>query len=150
MKVEEILKTTKPLPENKRLVINLLISNAQSSALIAETLKPFGISSPQFNVLRILRGQNGKPANLGTIQERMVNKMSNTTRLVDKLIDKQLVERCVCEKNRRKVEILITQKGLDLLKDIDPVVEATEQNIAKNLDQNEVIQLNDLLEKLRD
>lgn len=150
MKVEEILKTTKPLPENKRLVINLLISNAQSSALIAETLKPFGISSPQFNVLRILRGQNGKPANLGTIQERMVNKMSNTTRLVDKLIDKQLVERCVCEKNRRKVEILITQKGLDLLKEIDPVVEATEQNIAKNLDQNEVIQLNDLLEKLRD
>lgn len=150
MKVEEILKTRKPLPETKRLVINLLISNAQSSALVAEALKPFGISSPQFNVLRILRGQNGKPANLGTIQERMVNKMSNTTRLVDKLIDKQLVERCVCEKNRRKVEIMITQKGLDLLQKIDPVVEATEQNIAKNLDQNEVKQLNDLLEKLRD
>lgn len=150
MKVEEILKTNQALSEEKRLALNLMISSAQSSALVAEALKSFGISSPQFNVLRILRGQKGKPANLGTIQDRMVNKMSNTTRLVDKLIDKQLVERCVCEKNRRKVEIVITQKGLDLLKEIDPVVEATEQKIAKNLTQMEVKQLNNLLEKLRD
>jgi DNA-binding MarR family transcriptional regulator len=79
----------------------------------------------------------------------MVNKMSNTTRLVDKLIDKKLVDRCVCEENRRKVEIVITKQGLDLLKEIDPKVEELEKKATKNLTEKELEQLNHLLEKLR-
>lgn len=149
MKVEEILKTQKPLPKKKKLVINLMLSSNYASSAVSDAMKPFDISVPQFNVLRILRGQQGKPANLSTVQDRMVNQMSNTTRLVDKLLEKQLVERSVCEENRRKIEIFITDKGMELLKNIDPVIEATENEIAKNLSSEEIHQLNELLEKLR-
>lgn len=149
MKVEEILKTKANLSLPKKVLINLQLTSAQSGSEMMCTLKSFGISVQQFNVLRILRGQGKKPANLSTIQDRMVNKMSNTTRLVDKLIDKKLVDRCVCEENRRKVEIVITEQGLDLLKEIDPKVEELEKKATKNLTEKELEQLNHLLEKLR-
>ena len=84
------------------------------------------------------------------IQDRMISKMSNTTRLVDKLILKDLVERFTCEKNRRKVDIFITEKGLNLLKELDPVIDATETNITKNLNSDELETLNYLLTKIRD
>ena len=70
-----------------------------------EILKPFDLSSEQYNVLRILRGQKGKPANMSVIQERMISKNSNTTRLVDKLIVKEFVIRKICPSNKRKMEI---------------------------------------------
>jgi DNA-binding MarR family transcriptional regulator len=79
----------------------------------------------------------------------MINKMSNTTRLVDKLILKGLVERFTCEKNRRKVDIFITDQGLKLLTEIDPVVEEVEAQITSNLSTQELETLNTLLTKLR-
>ncbi|MDT0688849.1 MarR family transcriptional regulator [Salegentibacter sp. F188] len=150
MKVEKIIKSKKPLPEKKKLVINMMLATTKANTLVAESLKPFGISIQQFNVLRILRGQQGRPANLNTVQERMVNKMSNTTRLVDKLLEKKLVDRCICEENRRKVEIVITEKGLELLKELDPIVEEVENEIAVNLSPEEISNLNYLLEKIRE
>lgn len=149
MKVEEILKTNSPLPVEKKLVINLVLSNNLANSLMSESLKTFDISIPQFNVLRILRGQKGKPANLNTIQDRMVNQMSNTSRLIDKLLEKDLVNRTICEENRRKIEVFITPTGMDLLKKIDPVVADTEQRITQNLTTKEIENLNQLLEKLR-
>jgi DNA-binding MarR family transcriptional regulator len=85
----------------------MLVNNKISEA-IASSLKPYDVSQQQFNVLRILRGQNEKPANLSTLNERMISKMSNTTRLVDKLLLKGYVDRITCPSNRRKVEISIT------------------------------------------
>jgi DNA-binding MarR family transcriptional regulator len=114
-----------------------------------EILKSYEISGEQYNVLRILRGQKGNPANMCMIQERMLAKTSNTTRLVDKLLLKELVTRKVCPENRRKIEVLITQKGLDVLKELDPKVIAHEQFFSKNLNTEEIIQLNQLLEKYR-
>lgn len=149
MKVEEILKTNSPLPVEKKLVINLVLSNNLANSLMSESLKTFDISIPQFNVLRILRGQKGKPANLNTIQDRMVNQMSNTSRLIDKLLEKDLVNRTICEENRRKIEVFITPTGMDLLKKIDPIVADTEQRITQNLTTKEIVNLNQLLEKLR-
>lgn len=149
MKVEEILKTSQPLPDKKKLVINLMLTSNEANTMVAEAVKPFDISVQQFNVLRILRGQKGKPANLSTVQDRMVNKMSNTTRLVDKLLEKELVDRNTCEENRRKIEIFITEKGLRLLQDLDPVIEKAEEEIIQNLTKKEVEILNDLLEKMR-
>ena len=105
--------------------------------LLALDLKPFGISLQQFNVLRILRGQQGVAANLSTVQERMVNKMSNTTRLIDKLIEKNYVERTVCEENRRKIELFITEEGLSLLKEIDQIVDRTEEKMVGHFSQGE-------------
>lgn len=114
-----------------------------------EILKPHDLSSEQYNVLRILRGQKGIPANMFLIQERMVAKNSNTTRLIDKLLLKKLVTRNVCEFNRRKIEIAITKAGLDLLKKLDPQVEKHENSLSANLTITEKDTLNQLLEKYR-
>jgi DNA-binding MarR family transcriptional regulator len=149
MSIEDIIKTENQLPASRRLIISLFSTTSWATEQISEVLKPHEISLPQFNVLRILRGQKGKPANLSTIQDRMVNKMSNTTRLVDKLISKSLVERIVCEKNRRKVEITITSEGLSFLKKLDTVMDEIESEITQNLNESEIQQLTNLLHKIR-
>jgi DNA-binding MarR family transcriptional regulator len=146
--LEEILKTTTKLPLSKKTVINISYSSIWMKDEITAVLKPYDISIEQFNVMRILRGKKGEPTNLQDIQERMINKMSNTTRLVDKLIIKNLVERFICEKNRRKVDIYITEQGLKLLNEIDPVIQATEEAVTSNLTVQELETLNTLLTKL--
>ena len=128
--------------------IKLLKSGASISDHLTQAIKKGGVSLPQFNVLRILRGQKGEPANLSTVQERMVNKMSNTSRLVDKLIEKDLVERKICEENRRKIELFITSKGLSLLKKLDPLIDNEEEKMTQNLTVKDRNQLIALLEKL--
>jgi len=147
--LKEILKTKVDLPLSRVSVINIFQTSSWMKDDLLLQLKPFDLSLEQFNVLRILRGQNKNAINLQDIQERMVSKMSNTTRLVDKLIKKKFVKRTICKANRRKVEILITDLGLETLKTIDPIIDKTEKNITKNLTQNELIQLNTLLIKLK-
>jgi DNA-binding MarR family transcriptional regulator len=148
MKIEDLLKTEQILPPSRKLILSVLHVSNLINDKISESLKAFDISTPQFNVLRILRGQKGKPANLSTIQERMVSKMSNTTRIVDKLITKEYAERVVCEKNRRKVEISITKKGLNFLEKIDPIIDETEAALTENLTPSEVEKLTEHLQKL--
>ena len=147
--LENIIKTNVQLPLSKKTVLNIAYSSIWMKDEIISVLKHYDISIEQFNVLRILRGKKGEPTNLQDIQERMINKMSNTTRLVDKLILKGLVERFTCEKNRRKVDIFITDQGLKLLTEIDPVVEEVEAQITSNLSTQELETLNTLLTKLR-
>lgn len=149
LNIEEIIKTKVELPLQKKVLINLLYTENWIQDKINAAFKEFDISIQQYNVLRILKGQKGKPANLSTIQERMVSKMSNTTRLVDKLIKKDLSKRVICEENRRKVEITITQKGLEFLKEVDPIVDSFEKELTSNLSKNELIVLNELLNKIR-
>jgi len=148
MKIEDLIKTETKLPASRKLLLSILHTTNLINDTISEALKPFDISIPQFNVLRILRGQHGKPANLSTIQERMVSKMSNTTRIVDKLIVKEYVERVVCEKNRRKVEITITKKGLNFLAEIDPIIDKAEALITENLSASELESLTNNIQKL--
>lgn len=133
----------------KKTLLNVMYTQNVISEKFNELLKPFDLSPEQFNVLRILRGQKGKPANMFMIQERMIAKTSNTTRLVDKLLLKELVLREVCPNNRRKMEITITEKGLELLLQLDPLVEAHERAFSKNLSVEELELLNELLEKFR-
>nr|WP_313789082.1 MarR family transcriptional regulator [Allomuricauda parva] len=128
-------------------MIHLALVSNKINERFTMALKPFEISQQQFNVMRILRGQKGTPANLSTINERMVTKMSNTTRLVDKLITKGYVERQVCESNRRKVEILITEKGKTILQKLDEIMEDTENKILNDFSQKELEILNTLLDK---
>jgi len=147
--LESRLKTTSQLPLPKQTVINLFLTNIWIKNDLLTVLKPHDLSLEQFNVLRILRGQKGNPINLQDIQERMVNKMSNTTRLVDKLILKGFVKRNQCEANRRKIEIYITSDGLNILKELDTIIDKTEKNITSNLSKTELEQLNTLLLKLK-
>jgi DNA-binding MarR family transcriptional regulator len=149
MKIEEVLKSTAPMDDSKKIILNILYTQNVVIESFNEIVKPYEISGEQYNVLRILRGQKGNPANMFAIQERMLAKTSNTTRLVDKLLLKKLVTREVCPDNRRKIEVLITQKGLDILKELDPKVNAHEASFSNNLSAEEQISLNQLLEKYR-
>ena len=130
-------------------VINMMYTSRLLEEAVLSVLKPYDLSIQQYNVLRILRGQKGKPANLSTIQERMVDRSSNTTRLVDKLIKKGWVKRSICESNRRKVEIIITTDGLEILKELDPITEENNKQVLNGLTESELQTLNDLLDKLR-
>ncbi|WP_317046430.1 MarR family winged helix-turn-helix transcriptional regulator [Pukyongia salina] len=130
-------------------VINMMYTSRYIEDAVMAILKPYDLTIQQYNVLRILRGQKGKPANLCTIQERMIDKSSNTTRLVDKLIKKGWVKRSICEENRRKVEIIITTKGLEILKELDPLTEENNEKILKNLSEEQLVTLNNLLDTLR-
>lgn len=148
MKVVDKIQTNN-LTMAKKTILNVLYTQNFISDVLYDVLKPFDLSSEQFNVLRILRGQNGNPINMNNIQERMIAKNSNTTRLIDKLLIKNLVTRNVCPANRRKIEVIITQKGLDLLDILDPKIIEFEDSFANNLSSNEIQQLNVLLEKYR-
>lgn len=149
MKIEEIIKTTSPMAIGKKTVLNIMYTQNVLAEKFNEILKAYDLSPEQFNVLRILKGQNGKPTNMCVIQERMIAKTSNTTRLVDKLLLKELVTREICPGNRRKMEIAITEKGLELLADLNPKVEHNECLLTQKLSAEELEQLNYLLEKLR-
>ena len=132
----------------KNTVVGLLKASSKAEDLLAKVLKPYEISLQQFNVLRILRGRKEKLANLSTIQKRMVHKNSNTSRLIDKLIEKLLVERKTCEENRRKIELIITPKGKSILSELDLVIEIAETEILKPLDLEEQKSLRKLLNKI--
>ncbi len=149
LNIEKIIKTEVELPLPKKAIVNLLYTENWIMDKINFELKTHDISLQQFNVLRILKGQKEKPANLCTIQERMVSKMSNTTRLVDKLINKGYVKRITCAANRRKVEITITEEGKAFLDKVSPVMTAFENRITSNLSEEDLIHLNELLTKLR-
>ncbi|MEJ2584095.1 MAG: MarR family transcriptional regulator [Robiginitalea sp.] len=148
MNVEERIKTDQPLPLERRTIIHLMLVNNQIGDQMAKALKPFEVSLQQFNVLRILRGQKGKPANLSTLNDRMVSRMSNTTRLVDKLIAKGLVDRKTCPENRRKVEIRLTPKGMESLMAMDRAVDAAEKELMGSFSDEDLRQLNKLLDKV--
>jgi DNA-binding MarR family transcriptional regulator len=149
MQIEEIIKSNSALPLAKKTLLNIMYTQNFTAERFNEVLKTYDLSSEQFNVLRILRGQKGNPANMSLIQERMIAKTSNTTRLVDKLLLKALCTREVCPDNRRKIEVLITPKGLQLLEEIDPEITKFEQEWAAKLTNEELHTLNNLLEKLR-
>ncbi|GLB50921.1 MarR family winged helix-turn-helix transcriptional regulator [Neptunitalea lumnitzerae] len=148
MRIEEIIKSEN-VDISKKVILNVMYSNSKLNETFYVALKPFDMSTEQFNVLRILRGQKGNALNMSDIQERMIAKTSNTTRLVDKLLKKELVTRRVCKDNRRKMDVSITDKGLELLKILDPLVKAHEEHFTNKLNEEELDTLNKLLEKFR-
>ena len=123
--------------KSKSVIISLLKTNTFVVDTLSNILKPYKISLQQFNVLRILRGQKGNPSNLSTVQEKMTNRMSNTTRIIDKLVKKNYVSRSICEENRRKIELLITPKGLKILGKIDLIFEKEESKLTDKLSPEE-------------
>jgi DNA-binding MarR family transcriptional regulator len=134
---------------SKEVIITLIKSNCEINDKLMLALKPFGVSIQQFNVLRILRGQKGVAANLSTVQEHMTNKMSNTTRLIDKLIEKSYVKRTICKENRRKIELFITAEGLAFLEQIDPIIDRAEEEMVGHLKEDEKEKIVSLLKKLK-
>src|SRR4051812_45126251 len=119
MSLEEDIRQQKFLNEHEKAAINVLFTGSWLHTTNAARLKNYGITPEQYNVLRILRGSHPKPMMLADITARMIDKSSNATRLVEKLRQKNLLKREICENNRRQVDIFITVKGLNLLKKVD-------------------------------
>ena len=149
MKIEEEIKQKKFRSVYHKAHINVLFTASWLSQNSAQLLKPFKISWQQFNILRILRGMYPEPATVKLLTERMIDKMSNASRLVEKLKQKGLVERRVCPSDRRRVDVEITEKGLSVLEDISFIMEEGLNQKMSNLSSEEANQLNLLLDKLR-
>lgn len=149
MKLEDEIHQKKFSSEFQKLTINLIYTNNWIASKHAEYFKNSDITIQQYNVLRILRGQFPNPSSVKLIKERMLDKMSDASRIIDKLKIKKLVVRKECPMDRRSVDILITEKGLELLKSLDAVDEAPKE-LFKSLTISEIKTLNDLLDKLRD
>ncbi len=149
MEIEKEIQS-KFTDEYHKAVVNILYTSGWLSNLNLQVLKPFGISMQQYNVLRILRGQFPEPAMLSLIQERMLDKSSNATRLVEKLRQKGLVERSLCEDNRRKVDIVITQNGLALLAKADEEIKKSHLRIQERISVEQAASLNKILDLIRD
>jgi len=148
MRLEDELKQSKFQSEYQKAVLNIFFTSNWLSSDSAKILKPFDISSQQYNVLRILRGQGGNAISVNNIMSRMIDKMSNTSRLVEKLRKKELVERVVCEHDRRQVDIRITEKGLKLLEKCTVEMDQFD-NLCLKISKKEAQQLNLILDKVR-
>lgn len=148
MEIAKEIKQSKFKNEYQKMLINILFTSGWLSAKHTCNIKPYGISTQQFNILRILRGQHPKPATVNLLIDRMLDKNSNASRLVEKLRVKKLVERAICPEDRRAVNVVITQKGLDLLEELDKMDGSFLKEL-KNLTEKEAATVNQLLDKLR-
>ena len=132
-----------------KLVVNVLFTSSWMTNKLKNELDNYNITTQQFNVLRILRGQHPNPSSVNLIKERMLDKMCDASRIVVRLQEKKLLTRISNIEDRRSVDIHITEKGLDLLQLIN-VELAIKTSLSENIDDQEARQLNDLLDKLRD
>lgn len=135
--------------EHQKALINLIYTSNHVIGLMNQFFKEYDITRQQYNVLRILRGQHPRPASVNLIKERMLDKMSDASRIVKRLLDKQLITRNISYDDRRSVEITISDKGLCLLERTDQQVNHF-AGVLDNLSDNEAKQLNILLDKLRE
>ena len=134
--------------EYHKLAVNLIFTGNWMTNINSEILKDYDITVQQYNLLRILRGQHPEAATIKILQERMLDRMSNASRLVEKLRSKGLAKRIQCRKDRREVNVYITDKGLELLKVLEDKIDGISDNF-KHLSIEEINNLNFLLDKLR-
>lgn len=148
MRLEEEIKQKKFKSEHHKLMVNLIYTTNWLMSIHGPLMKQYGLTVQQYNILRILRGQYPNPCTVNLLKERMLDKMSDASRLVDRLLEKGLLERRTCDNDRRRVDITITSAGLDLLKKVD---EDENKLYARMnmLSEEEASLVNDLLDKLR-
>jgi len=148
MELEKEIHQVRFKNDYHKLVVNMIYSYSWVTGLVKERLSTEQVTLQQYNVLRILRGQYPKPATINLVKERMLDKMSDASRIVERLVQKELVTRTVNSVDRRAVDIIITQVGLDVLAYLDPIV-TPEDILKQNITEKEAHQLNLLLDKLR-
>lgn len=148
MKLEDIIKQKKFRNEYQKFIIQILFSSSQLENYIAKKLKPHGITLQQYNVLRILRGVYPEPVSNNYIMERMIDRNSNSTRIVDKLFDKLLVEKKSNPKDRRGTLISILPAGMKLLEKLDPEIVELENVIQQVLSEEDCKMINNKLQIL--
>jgi len=134
--------------EYHKLVVNIQLTASRFAEKIQLVMKEHDLTSTQYNVLRILRGQNQKPASIGLIKERMIERNSDVSRIIDRLLKKGLISRTENEIDRRQKDVIISAEGLKVLKKIDDMNDLIPE-VLKNISEKEAQQLNNLLDKAR-
>jgi DNA-binding MarR family transcriptional regulator len=148
MKLEEEIQQKSFKSPHQKLAVNLLYTTNWLNYHYSIFFKDKDLSVQQYNVLRILRGQHPNPCTLKLIKERMLDRMSDASRIVDKLVSKGYIIRHQCPSDRRSVNLIISEKGLELLGSLDHIDEDTKK-IFKNLSPEQIEDLNTLLDRLR-
>lgn len=149
MKLEQAIKQYHFVSNGQRLGLNLIYTFNWVKEQQKEYFSQFGITQQQYNVLRILRGNHPKAYSTSDIRERMMDKMSDASRIVERLLKKQLVERSKNSKDKRLVDVMISKDGLELLKKMDESIEVHLRRPFKNLTEEEQKTLDALLDKMR-
>ena len=147
MKIEGELKQ-RFVNIHKRAQLNIMYSGNWLVDRAKEVLKPMGITHQQFNILKILKGKYPNSCASYNIKEVMLDKGPDITRLIDRLIEKQLVKRTVCKENRRKLDIILSDKGLVLVNKIEPYMRKKFLD-QKRITNKEASELNRILDKMR-
>jgi DNA-binding MarR family transcriptional regulator len=148
-RLEEEIKQQSFKSIYQKAFLNLMFTSGWVETQQSQIFRKYDLTGPQFNILRILRGQYPKPATVNLLIERMLDKTSNASRIVDKLVAKGLVTRQPCPQDRRTVDVLITPAGLEVLKRIDEVEHDIHSGLT-NLTEEEAAELSRLLDKIRD
>jgi len=148
MQIGEEIQSNKFEDNYHKAVINITYTYGWLSNTFRTRFEKHNLTQQQFNVLRILRGQYPNPATINMIKERMLDKMSDASRIVDRLIQKGLVSRCTNNKDRRAVDIRISEAGLEILSKMDEEFKTSDM-LKNNLTEDEAGRLSDLLDKLR-
>lgn len=141
---------TKLKDDKKLFVLNVMYTAAWLDQLYSPIFKSNGITNTQYNVLRILKGSHPTPLSVGEIKERIMFKQSDITRMIDRLVDKNLVCRELCKDNRRKMDVSITQTGVTLLEKMYPEIDVAEQKHFENISKEEAQKASEIIDKLRD
>ena len=148
MGIEEDIKSTNFEDNYHKAVVNLAYTSGWINNHMRPEFEKYKLTQQQFNILRILRGQYPKPATVNLLKERMVDKMSDASRIVDRLVQKGLVSRCTNNRDRRAVDIRISEQGLEVLTKMDKELK-TKDFFKHNLTEDEAGQLSNLLDKMR-
>ena len=148
MRIDEEIQTTKFEDNYHKAIINIAYTEGWLGNMIRPHFEKYNLTNQQFNILRILRGQYPKPATVNLLKERMIDKRSDASRIVDRLVQKELVSRCTNTKDRRAVDVRISEKGLEILKQMDADFKVKDL-LKTNLSLEEAGTLSDLLDKLR-
>jgi len=148
MKLEDEIQQKKFRSEYQKLHLNILFTSGWIQNQNKKAFEDFDLTPQQFNVLRILKGNHPKPYTTSEIRDRMLDKMSDASRIVARLIQKELVERKVCKSDRRWVDVVMTKKGIALL-DKSSKALASQEKILHALTETEARKLNELLDRLR-
>lgn len=149
MRIEDEIKQVQFRNEYHKLNINLLFTASWLSQMTTQILRPHQLSWQQFNILRILRGRYPEPASVKLLSERMIDKMSNASRLVEKLRQKGYVERIESPTDRRRVEISITELGIEVINKASEVLENETEARLSIISEAEAQQINTFLDSLR-
>lgn len=149
MKIEDVIHQKNfPYPAQK-VAINIMYSASWLGGEMKRALEDFDLSWQQFNIMRILKGQKGHPASLKLLTTRMIDKTSNTSRLIDKLLNKKYVERLICPEDRRKVEISLTEDGIKIVQLATKAMDRNMQALFKHMPEKDLDTLNNLLDLMR-